>query len=97
MDGYLGRAKALNHSINNNTADFARAMLAAALSPRKLIGNTDFRDAVETREKLMRKSNSWFRNERRLRAWQPPTQVASLSFRWAQVRRNVWTEHEKKS
>lgn len=93
VDDCLGRAKALNRSINNNTTDFARAMLAAALSPRKLIDNTDFRAAVETREKLMKKSNSRFRNERRLRAWQPPTQVASLSFRWAQVRRNVLDIH----
>jgi hypothetical protein len=92
-DDYLGRAKAMNHGINNSTADFARAMLTAALSPGKLIDNTDFRAAVETREKLMKKSNSRFRNERRLRAWQPPAQVASLSFRWAQVRRNVLDVH----
>lgn len=94
VDDYLSRAKAMNHSINSNTADFARAMCAAALSPGKLIDNTDFRAGVETREKLMKKSNSRFRNERRLRAWQPPTQVASLSFRWAQVRRNVLDIHE---
>lgn len=93
VDDYLGRAKALNHSINNNTADFARGMLAAALNPTKLTDNTDFRAAVETREKLMKKSNSRFRNKRRLRAWQPPTQVASLSFRWSQVRRNVLDIH----
>jgi hypothetical protein len=93
VDDYLGRAKALNHSINNNTGDFARAMFDAALSPSKLIGNAEFRAAVETREKLMKMSNSRFRNERRLRAWQPPTQAASLSFRWAQVRRNVLDIH----
>lgn len=93
VDDYLSRAKALNHGINTSTADFARTMLAAALSPSKLIDNADFRAAVETREKLMKKSNSRFRNERRLRAWQPPAQVASLSFRWAQVRRNVLDIH----
>ncbi|CAN7255188.1 DUF6361 family protein [Arthrobacter sp. LjRoot14] len=93
VDDYLSRAKAMNHSINGNTADFARAMLAAALDPGKLIDNEDFRAAVETRERLMKKSNSRFRNERRLRAWKPPTQVASLSFRWAQVRRNVLDIH----
>jgi hypothetical protein len=93
VDDYLSRAKAMNHSINGNTAEFARAMIAAALSPSKLIDNADFRAAVETREKLMKKPNSRFRNERRLRAWQPPTQVASLSFRWAQVRRNVLDIH----
>ncbi|MBP1137317.1 hypothetical protein JOE31_003549 [Arthrobacter sp. PvP023] len=93
VDDYLSRAKALNHSINISAADFARAMLAAALSPGRLIDNTDFRPAVETREKLMKKSNSRFRNERRLRAWQPPNQVASLTFRWAQVRRNVLDIH----
>ena len=69
-------------------------MAAAAMSPGKLIDNKDFRAAVETRERLMKKSNSRFRNERRLRAWQPPAQVASLSFRWAQVRRNVLDIHE---
>lgn len=93
VDYYVARAKALNHGINTSTADFARAMLGAALSPRKLIDNADFRAAVETREKLMKKSNSRFRNERRLRAWQPPAQVASLSFRWSQVRRNVLDIH----
>ncbi len=93
VDDYLSRARALNHSINSNTADFAGAMLTAALSPGKLNDNADFRAAVETREKLMKKSNSRFRNERRLRAWQSPTQVASLSFRWAQVRRNVLDIH----
>jgi hypothetical protein len=93
VDDYLGRAKVLNQGINSNTADFARAMIAAVLSPSKLVDNKDFRAAVETREKLMKKSNSRFRNERRLRAWQPPAQVASLSFRWAQVRRNVLDIH----
>ncbi|MDR7083579.1 hypothetical protein J2X01_002874 [Arthrobacter ginsengisoli] len=93
MNGYLDRAKALNPGINSNTADFARAMAEAALSPSKLIDNAEFRAAVEIREKLMKKSNSRFRNERRLRAWQPPAQVASLSFRWAQVRRNVLDIH----
>lgn len=93
VDDYLSRAKAMNHGINSNTASFAQSMLAAALDPGKLSENADFRTAVETREKLMKKSNSRFRNERRLRAWQPPTQVASLSFRWAQVRRNVLDIH----
>jgi hypothetical protein len=64
-----------------------------SLEPGKLIDNQDFRAAVATREKLMKKSNSRFRNERRLRVWQPPAQVASLSFRWAQVRRNVLDIH----
>ncbi|MDQ0617365.1 DUF6361 family protein [Arthrobacter globiformis] len=93
IDDYLSRAKALNRGINSNTADFARAMLTAAVSLRKLTDNADFRAAVETREKLMKKANSRFRNERRLRAWQPPTQVASLTFRWTQVRRNVLDIH----
>lgn len=93
IEDYLGRAKTLNKGINSSTADFAREMLAAAVSPNKLIDNADFRAAVETREKLMKKSNSRFRNERRLRAWQPPTQVASLTFRWTQVRRNVLDIH----
>ena len=94
VDGFIERATALNRGINSNTAGFARAMAAAAMSPGKLIDNKDFRAAVETRERLMKKSNSRFRNERRLRAWQPPAQVASLSFRWAQVRRNVLDIHE---
>ncbi|MEV7571527.1 DUF6361 family protein [Pseudarthrobacter sp. NPDC089323] len=93
IEDYLGRAKALNQGINSNTAAFAREMFRAASSPSKLIENADFRAAVETREKLMKKSNSRFRNERRLRAWQPPTQVVSLTFRWAQVRRNVLDIH----
>jgi hypothetical protein len=33
VDGYIDRAKALNLGINSNTADFALAMWAAALSP----------------------------------------------------------------
>jgi len=93
VDDYLGRAKALNKGINHTTAEFARTMVAAAQSRDKLIDNPDFRAAVETREKLMKKSNSRFRNERRLRAWQPPTEVGSLSFRWAQVRRTVLDIH----
>jgi hypothetical protein len=93
IEDYLARAKALNKGINSNTADFARSMLDAAVSPGKLTDNAEFRAAVETREKLMKKSNSRFRNERRLRAWQPPTQVASLTFRWTQVRRNVLDIH----
>lgn len=93
VDGFIERAKALNRGINSNTADFARAMAEAAVSPGKLIDNQDFRAAVETREKLMKKSNSRFRNERRLRAWQPPARVAALTFRWTQVRRNVLDIH----
>lgn len=93
LSDYLHRATALNHGINSNTAGFARDMFAAALRPSILTDNADFRAAVETREKLMKKSNSRFRNERRLRAWQPPNQVASLTFRWAQVRRNVLDIH----
>jgi hypothetical protein len=93
VNGYLDRATALNHGINSNTAGFARAMAEAATSPGKLIDNQDFRAAVETREKLMKKSNSRFRNERRLRAWQPPARVGALTFRWTQVRRNVLDIH----
>lgn len=93
VDDYLDRAKALNRGINSKTADFARAMCDAAMSPGKLIDNRDFRAAVETREKLMKKSNSRFRNERRLRAWQPPARVGALTFRWTQVRRNVLDIH----
>lgn len=89
VDGFIARATALNRGINSNTAGFARAMAWAATSPGKLVDNTDFRAALETREKLMKKSNSRFRNERRLRAWQPPARVAALTFRWTQVRRNV--------
>lgn len=93
VENYLGRAKALNKGINTNTAGFARAMANAAMSTGKLVHNEDFRVAVETREKLMKKSNSRFRNERRLRAWQPPAQVGALTFRWIQVRRNVLDIH----
>jgi hypothetical protein len=93
VNGFIDRATALNRGINSNTAGFARATAEAAMSPSKLIDNGDFRAAVETREKLMKKSNSRFRNERRLRAWQPPVRVAALSFRWAQVRRNVLDIH----
>lgn len=93
VDGFIDRAKALNRGINSNTADFARAMAEAAMSPGRLIDNQDFRATVETREKLMKKSNSRFRNERRLRSWQPPARVGALTFRWTQVRRNVLDIH----
>jgi hypothetical protein len=93
VDDFIARATALNRGINSNTAGFARAMAEAFTSPGKLIDNQDFRAAVETREKLMKKSNSRFRNERRLRAWQPPARVAALTFRWTQVRRNVLDIH----
>ena len=93
VDGFIARATALNRGINSNTAGFARAMAEAATSPGKLIDNQDFRAAVATREKLMKKSNSRFRNERRLRAWQPPARVGALTFRWTQVRRNVLDIH----
>ncbi|MDF9751543.1 DUF6361 family protein [Arthrobacter sp. ES3-54] len=93
VNDFIVRATALNRGINSNTAGFARAMTQVATSPGKLIDNQDFRAAVETREKLMKKSNSRFRNERRLRAWRPPARVAALSFRWAQVRRNVLDIH----
>lgn len=93
VDSYLSRAKALNPGINSNTADFARVMAGAVVSPCKLINNAEFRAAVETREKLMKKANSRFRNERRLRAWQPPDRVGALTFRWQQVRRNVLDIH----
>ena len=93
VNGFIDRAKALNHGINSNTVGFARAMAEAAMSPGKLSDNQDFRAAVETRERLMKKSNSRFRNERRLRAWQPPARVAALTFRWVQVRRNVLDIH----
>ncbi|MGY2743422.1 DUF6361 family protein [Arthrobacter sp. UYCu723] len=93
VDGFINRAAALNRGINGNTAGFARAMAQAATSPGRLIDNRDFRAAVETREKLMKKSNSRFRNERRLRAWQPPARVGALTFRWTQVRRNVLDIH----
>lgn len=93
VNTYLSRAKTLNPGINSNTADFARLMADAAVSPGKLIDNAEFRTAVETREKLMKKANSRFRNERRLRAWQPPARVSALTFRWQQVRRNVLDIH----
>lgn len=93
VEDYLSRAATLNRGINSNTTDFAKAMTEAAMSPGKLIDDKGFRAAVETRERLMKKTNSRFRNERRLRAWQPPDRVASLSFRWSQVRRNVLDIH----
>jgi Family of unknown function (DUF6361) len=93
VDSYLSRAKTLNPGINSSAADFARAMAEAALGPGKLIDHAEFRAAVETREKLMKKANSRFRNERRLRAWQPPDRVGALTFRWQQVRRNILDIH----
>ena len=93
VDSYLDRARALNGSINSSTAGFAKAMIGAALSTSRLIDNAGFRSAVENREKLMKKANSRFLNERRLRAWWPQAHVASLSFRWSQVRRSVLDIH----
>ncbi|MBJ2119415.1 hypothetical protein I6N91_00300 [Arthrobacter sp. MSA 4-2] len=89
IDRFIDRAKSLNRGINSNTADFTKTMYEAAVSPSRLIDNGRFRAAVEIREKRMKKSNSRFRNERRLRVWQPPSRVAALTFRWSQVRRNV--------
>lgn len=92
-EDFLARAKTLNPSINANTAGFARTITDAARGPRKLIDNDELRAAVETREKLMKKANSRFRNQRRLRAWTPPAAVGALVFRWPQVRRTVLDIH----
>lgn len=93
VDDYLARATSLNRGINSSTAAFARSAIEAARSQAKLIDNEEFCDRVMTRERLTKKSNSRFQNERRLRAWQPPTSVTPLSFRWLQVRRTVLDIH----
>ncbi|KIA73927.1 hypothetical protein ANMWB30_11750 [Arthrobacter sp. MWB30] len=93
VDDYLARATELNRGINSSTAAFARSAIEAATSQTRMIDNEEFCDRVMTRERLMKKSNSRFHNERRLRAWQPPTSVTPLSFRWLQVRRTVLDVH----
>lgn len=93
VDDYLARATSLNRGINSSTAAFLRSATEAATSQTKLIDNQDFCDRVTTREQLMKKSNSRFHNQRRLRAWEPPTSVTPLSFRWLQVRRTVLDIH----
>lgn len=93
VEDFLHRAKELNRGITSTTSAFARTMCDAAKNPQPLIDNRELRAAVEHREKLMKKGNSRFRNERRLRVWQPPAQVAALSFRWIQVRRTVLDIH----
>jgi hypothetical protein len=93
VEDYLARATSLNRGINSSTAAFARSAIEAAKSQTKLIDNQEFCSRVVTRERLMKKSNSRFHNQRRLRAWQPPTSVTPLSFRWVQVRRSVLDIH----
>lgn len=93
VDGFIGRAREITHSINSNTADFARVIASAAAAPGKLTDNAELRTALVTREKLMKKTNSRFRNARRLRAWQAPDRVGALSFRWPQVKRSVLDIH----
>lgn len=93
VDDYLTRATSLNRGINSSTAVFARSAIEAVRSQAKMIDNQEFCERVMTRERLMKKSNSRFHNQRRLRAWQPPTSVTPLSFRWLQVRRTVLDIH----
>ncbi|GAB3523521.1 DUF6361 family protein [Arthrobacter monumenti] len=93
VEDFLRRAKDLNRGISSSTVGFARIMFDAASRPQPLTDNQEIRTAVEHREKLMKKGNSRFRNERRLRVWQPPVQVAALGYRWTQVRRTILDIH----
>lgn len=93
VEGFLARALQVNRSVNTSTANFARIMADAATRHTKLSDNQELRTAVETREKLMKKANSRFRNERRLRVWEAPTRVGALTFRWSQVRRSILDIH----
>jgi hypothetical protein len=93
LEDFLARARSLNGGINSSTAGFARTITEAARSPHKLVDNAEVRAAVENREELMKKANSRFKNERRLRAWAPPTAVSALGFRWTNVRRTVLDIH----
>ena len=75
---------------------FARTIAAAAQTfSTPIANNAELRQAVEDRERLMKKANSRFRNAQRLRAWAPPERgVAALTYRWAQVRRTVRDIHD---
>jgi hypothetical protein len=94
VEDFLSRARKINRGINSSTLDFARAITNAGRDPRRLINNTEARAAVERRERLMKKANSRFKNERRLHAWAPPDSVSALTFRWQQVRRTVLDIHD---
>ncbi|GLB68967.1 DUF6361 family protein [Arthrobacter mangrovi] len=94
LEDFLSRARTLNRGISSSTLEFARAITESAQNPSKLIDNTEVRTAVERRERLMKKANSRFKNERRLRAWTPPGSVSALTFRWQQVRRTVLDVHD---
>lgn len=93
--GFIDRVIAANPAIRSRTPEFTRVMAAAAKNvSTPLADNSELRRAVESRERLMKKTNSRFSNERRLRAWTPPNNgVASLTFRWPQVRRTIRDIH----
>ncbi|WP_026533802.1 DUF6361 family protein [Arthrobacter sp. H14] len=94
VEDFLRRAKEKNRNISTLTMEFVRVMTDAARDTRELVDNEDLRAAVMKREMLMKKANSRFRHQRRLRNWQPPNDVAAIGFRWTAVRRTALDIHE---
>ncbi|GAB3262762.1 DUF6361 family protein [Arthrobacter pigmenti] len=94
VEDFLWRAKEKNRNISTLTAEFVRTMTDAARDARELIDNEELRAAVRKREMLMKKANSRFRHQRRLRSWQAPNEVTAIGFRWTAVRRTALDIHE---
>lgn len=92
---FLERVQTVNPAIRSSTLDFAHTIAAASQDfSTPIADNPALRRAVEDRERLMKKANSRFRNQQRLRAWAPPERVSALTFRWTQVRRTIRDIHD---
>lgn len=91
---FLTMAKAVNPRIQPHSLAFLTCVVDEFRSGIHPATNRGLHRMVREREQRAKGANSRFVNERRLRAWEPPTEIRPQTFRWNQVRTMVFDVKE---
>lgn len=86
---FVAMAATVNTRIQPHSIAFLTRAVDEFCSGTHPVSNLTLQRMVRDREKRAKGANSRFVNERRLRAWEPPTAIQPQTFRWSQVRTMV--------
>ena len=86
---FVAMARTINPRIQPHSIAFLTTAVDEFCSDTHPGTNLTLQRMVRDREKRAKGANSRFVNERRLRAWEPPSVIHPQTFRWSQVRTMV--------
>lgn len=89
ISDFVAMSTKANPRIRPHSIAFLTQVVDEFRSRTHPVTNWTLHRLVREREKRAKGANSRFVNERRLRAWDPPTEIRPQTFRWNQVRTMV--------